>query len=289
MMRPLADPATWTPDVDGPGCASRQPRLRDDLWNLHRAVAFVAHAPRPVALLSSPGRAAAVLACVKVRAGCSAEEATDSVLGEWPEVAGLEAIGPMVSAYQQLRDEAPYRLRSTAYNFAPCSGLDAIVYGSERPGSPGYHRGGIPSAEVDEWVRFVRDQGIRRVICLLDRGALGQYRDDLLAGQRAAFDEALHVCIEDFSAPPVGELLRILAALESAEKAGHPVVVHCWAGLGRTGLALAAWLRHRHERGTDDAIELVCAHAASHGATRRPLEAGEPARRCLDALAAPVR
>src|SRR6266487_5905849 len=53
------------------------------------------------------------------------------------------------------------------------------------------------------------------------------------------------ICIEDFSAPSLDQIDEFVAFLESKLDEGKKVLVHCYAGRGRTGTMLAAYLIHR--------------------------------------------
>jgi len=53
---------------------------------------------------------------------------------------------------------------------------------------------------------------------------------------------SLHITIRDFHAPSLQQLNQFVAAARETISNGSRVGVHCWAGLGRTGTFLAAYL-----------------------------------------------
>ena len=143
------------------------------------------------------------------------------------------------------------------FNFGPASTGERFVYGACRPGY--LDEGRVQPEVVQAWVDFMQQQGIRRVCCLLDDAQLGVYRD-LLAVYRARFGAA-NVCsapVPDYTVPSVAIVReRVLPFLREAEAAGEKVVVHCAAGIGRTGFALAAWLVSQRGMKPIDAIAAV--------------------------------
>ncbi|CAD8202869.1 unnamed protein product [Paramecium octaurelia] len=62
---------------------------------------------------------------------------------------------------------------------------------------------------------------------------------------------------EDMTADTTYEnLLKICSAFDLMQKKGKKVAVHCHAGTGRTGVAIAAWLIYGERMSADDAIKL---------------------------------
>ena len=149
---------------------------------------------------------------------------------------------------------------------------DAIVYGADRPG--------YETEQVNDWIEFMVERGIRRVVCLLSHDRLTKY-DDLLGAYRRRFAAVTHAAIDDYGLPTDDILELALVAPDEAESANERIVVHCAAGMGRTGLISSAWLCRRYALTVDDAITEVCESAWRVGANRDPLEAGPEARTVL--------
>jgi len=143
-----------------------------------------------------------------------------------------------------------------AHRFAPAAPGESFVYGAC---TPGWHSAASHDAAIDDWIEFMRTDGIERVCCLLT----GCQLDDcgaILDHYYEAFGESnvLHAPVRDHHLVPetvlVEEILPFLAESRAAEE---PVVVHCLAGIGRTGQVLAAWLVYNRDYGPKRAIETV--------------------------------
>ena len=81
---------------------------------------------------------------------------------------------------------------------------------------------------------WLRKQGIELLISLTEDRPRRDWVND--AGLLV-----MHVPIEDMEAPTREQLDRCISAIERANSHGMGVAIHCGAGLGRTGVILAAY------------------------------------------------
>lgn len=117
--------------------------------------------------------------------------------------------------------------------------IKRVLAGSHRPGYDGGYGKLVKVVHVGQWIEDVRKMGVNSIICLLDEDQLSYY-SSIPGGlleyyQRSGFD-VRHVPAQDRQQPPLNEhqLQQIWLYFRELEE---PVLVHCSAGMDRTGCA----------------------------------------------------
>ena len=108
---------------------------------------------------------------------------------------------------------------------------------SPRPGFPSHD---VPPEDVDEWIQEAIDLGIKSIIVILHETQLTLYprvEEGLISRYEQAGIHVRHFPILDYKTPPINEedLPPIFDAFNESSK---PVLIHCSAGVDRTGQAI---------------------------------------------------
>jgi atypical dual specificity phosphatase len=114
--------------------------------------------------------------------------------------------------------------------------IEEKLAGMERPGS---------LCDIEEDLTFLREKKINIIVNLEEH--LRNY-DDF---------ETKHIPVEDFKAPKQEDFEEFVNFVYTNIQFGRRLVVHCYAGMGRTNLMIASYLTHQLDIVPDLALDIV--------------------------------
>ncbi|TFG77250.1 MAG: hypothetical protein E4H21_03870 [Thermodesulfobacteriales bacterium] len=132
--------------------------------------------------------------------------------------------------------------------------IEERIAGMERPGL---------FYSLQEDLDFLKSQGINVIVNLQEKEHFIEHPDFIVK----------NIPINDFGPPDYEDFIEFIDFVTTHIAQGKRIVVHCYAGMGRTNLMLAAYLVHHLGINPDLALEEVCLKRPVHLVTDRQEEA----------------
>ena len=104
----------------------------------------------------------------------------------------------------------------------------------------------IPTSK--EEVDWIKQEGVKSIVTIREEPLDDEWLDDV---------NYLHVHSNDMGVPEFDDLVSSVDFIHERIGNNEPVMVHCLAGLGRTGTILACYLIKYDKMSSDDAIQKI--------------------------------
>ncbi len=115
-----------------------------------------------------------------------------------------------------------------------------LLFATSRPGYDYGRNARVEVEVVQGWIEAAKSHGVKSIICLLNEQHLKLYAGlpvGLLQAYRDAGFEVGHVPVVDHQRPPLSDT-ELKAVEKHFNELPKPVLIHCSAGIDRTGAAV---------------------------------------------------